>query len=65
MAIFKPYNDYTVTLKLQRRDVCRLQMACTIVSQIRDSSPEWKELHDKIMDQLFEFDHKHLDMSTQ
>ena len=63
--ISKNYNNLTVTLKLERREVCRLQMACTIVSQIKDSSPEWKELHDKIHDQLFEFDHKHLDMSTQ
>ena len=63
--ITKNYNNLTVTLKLERRDVCRLMMACTLVSQIRDSSPEWKDLHDEVEDQLFEFEHKHLDISHQ
>ena len=62
---YKSYNERTVTLKLERREVCRLQMACTLVSQIKDSSPEWKELHDKIYDQLFEFDQKNLDLHNQ
>lgn len=62
---YKSYNERTVTLKLERREVCRLQMACTLVSQIKDSSPEWKELHDKIHDQLFEYDQKNLDLHNQ
>ncbi len=53
-------NDKTVTIKLKRREVCRMMMACTIVSQIRDSSPEWTELHDKIQEQLYAFDQKNL-----
>lgn len=62
---YKSYNERTVILKLERREVCRLQMACTLVSQIKDSSPEWTELHDKIHDQLFEFDQKNLDLHNQ
>lgn len=57
---YKSYNERTITLKLERRDVCRLLIACTIVSQIRDSSPVWKELHDKIQEQLHAFDQKNL-----
>ena len=62
---YKSYNERTVTLKLERREVCRLQMACTLVSQIKDSSPEWIELHDKIQDILYEFDTKNLDLHNQ
>ena len=57
----KPDNAKIMTIKLQRREVCRLMMACTLVSQIRDSSPEWKELHDKIMEQLHDYDYKMLE----
>ena len=58
---YKSYNERTVILKLERREVCRLQMACTLVSQIKDSSPEWKELHNKIKEQLADHDRKKLE----
>ena len=51
------FNEKTVTLKLKRIDVCNLLIACTSLSQ-GEHREHWKELHDKLMEILNDFDEK-------
>ena len=58
-----PLNQKTVTMKLKRRDVCDLLLACTAISQDAKengcSTPtKWDSLHDKLEAILDEFDKK-------
>ena len=48
-------NRRTVTLKLQRIDVCDLLIACTAVGD-SSSAGKWSKLHDKLKAILDEFD---------
>lgn len=50
----KMSNDKTVNVKLTRGEVCRLLILITGMSE----GESWKLLHDKIKNQLEEFDQK-------
>ena len=52
--MIKATNDKTVTLKVTRGEVCRLLVILTAAG----SGESWKLLHDKIKEQLREFDKK-------
>lgn len=49
-------NNRTMTVKMKRRDLCDLMIACTVMSA-REGS-KWVELHDMLMEQLFDFDER-------
>lgn len=51
------YNQKTVTVKLQRIEVCDLLLACTAVAA-ESEAKKWNELHDKLAAILDEFDQK-------
>lgn len=51
------YNQRTITLKLQRIDVCDLLLACTAIAQETDAK-KWSDLHDKLAAILDDFDAK-------
>ena len=55
------YNQMAVTLELERKDLCDLELACTF-SASRTGAPKWKRLHDKISDILAEFDSQNLEL---
>ena len=48
-------NRRTVTLKLQRIDVCDLLIACTAAADSSGAN-KWNKLHDKLKTILDEFD---------
>lgn len=53
----KTLNQKTMTVKLSRRDVCELMIACAWAA--RDGgSAKWKKLHDILREQIDEFDLK-------
>ena len=45
----------TMTLELTRQEVCRLLVACTACNHASEGK-SWKELHDKIKNQMEEAD---------
>ena len=52
-------NERTINIKLKRRDVCDLLIACTWACRNADVGVEkWYRLHDLLMTQLDEFDLK-------
>lgn len=51
------YNQRIINLKLTRSEVCDLLMACAEVACASDA-PKWKELHDKLLTILEDFDEK-------
>lgn len=51
------YNQRTVTLKLERIEVCDLLLACTAISEETDAK-KWSELHDKLRAILDDYDMK-------
>ena len=53
-----PHNYKTVTLKLDRIDVCNLILAVTIIKQ-ESEAEKWKLLHGKLKSILEDFDEKH------
>lgn len=52
--MIKTINDKTVTVKITRGELCRLMLLCTTASLV--DGKQWKELHDKLKDQLEAFD---------
>lgn len=56
----KTPNQKIMTIKLRRRDVCELMLACSwaAIDAGGDSSNKWVTLHDILRDQLDEFDSK-------
>lgn len=56
-------NERMITIKLKRCEVSRLMLACTIIrcteTLDKETCEHWKDLHDKLRDQLIEFDAKH------
>jgi len=48
-------NSYTYTMKVQRRELIDLMVACTMLSEGDD---KWRTLHDKLQEQLVEQDTK-------
>ncbi len=55
-----PLNQRTVTLKLKRRDVVDLLIACAECGAAEEGS-KWALLHDAIKQQLTNFDEKQED----
>lgn len=51
------YNQKTMTVKLERIDVCDLLLACTALKQETDAK-KWGDLHDKLKTALEAFDEK-------
>ena len=51
------YNQRTMTVKLERIDVCDLLLACTALEQETDAK-KWGDLHDKLKTALEAFDEK-------
>ena len=51
------YNQRTMTLKLERIDVCDLMLACTVIAEQTDAK-KWSELHDKLLAMIDAFDEK-------
>lgn len=50
-------NEMTMNLKLTRIDVCDLLLACTAAQfSANDGGQKWKDLHDKLREQLHAFD---------
>lgn len=53
-------SQRTVTIKLKRYEVFRLMTACTIIADTEmldeDSRQRWINLHQKLSEQLLEFD---------
>ena len=46
-------------IEIDRRDVCKLILACTMVDiSTEGKNKQWKELHDKLMEQLNKFDER-------
>ena len=52
------HNSRTVTLRLERRDVCDLLLALTLVAGESDAT-KWRKLHDRIKGVLDSFDRQH------
>ena len=42
-------NQVTVTIKLQRIDLCDLLLACAVLT---DHGSKWQKLHDKLLTEL-------------
>ena len=58
------YNDRTVTLKLTRREVCELLLACSCCGMVAEEGASvemWRRIHVKVNEQLNEFDEKNLE----
>ena len=54
-----PLNEKTVTVKMMRRDLCDLILACTAIDQATDeNTTKWAKLHDQLKDILDDFDSK-------
>ena len=49
-----------MTIKIERRELCKLLIAIDIVMQDESISPEYKIIHEKLREQLLEWDEKHL-----
>lgn len=49
------YNERTMTLKIRRRDVCDLILACMACGEL-SGAEKWEQLHDKLLGMLDEFD---------
>ena len=56
--MFTTKNEKTVTLKLQRRDVCKIILALDAVTQTAGTSTEYGEIRKMIQEQLSEHDAK-------
>lgn len=55
----KPNNSRTVTVKITRRELVDLLIACTACSEnANDPANKWNKLHDKLREQLALFDLK-------
>lgn len=55
----KPNNSRTVTVKITRRELIDLLIACNAVAYHADPAPnKWHKLHDKLREQLALFDLK-------
>lgn len=52
------HNEKTVTLKLQRIDLCNLLLACNLISA-ESNATKWDKLHDKLEQIIIDFDEKH------
>lgn len=54
-------------IKLDRSDVCKVLLALTVVSYTKGTSPEYKRVHDDIMEQLRKYDVEKIkkEMQTQ
>lgn len=51
------FNHKTVTLKLERIEVCNLLLACTAMDQVTDEETQkWHKLHEKIRQILNDWD---------
>ena len=50
------YNAKTVTVKVTRSDLCDMLIACLA---LHDEGDKWGKLHEKLADQLVQFDEKH------
>lgn len=53
----KTLNEKTVTLKLERRDICNLLIATTLLKH-ETKAEKWGLLHDKLKAILEDFDEK-------
>ena len=51
------YNQRTMTVKLERIDVCDLLLACTALEQ-ETGAKKWDDLHNKLKATLEAFDEK-------
>lgn len=51
------YNQRTMTIKLERIDVCDLLLACTALEQ-ETGAKKWGDLHNKLKATLEAFDEK-------
>lgn len=63
MGLITTPNERTVTLKLKRIEVCRLITACNAAMDCNGTFDEktygiWEDLHDKLREQLINFDVK-------
>lgn len=56
----KTLNERTITLKLQRIDICNLLIATTAAAQ-SSGAAKWRDLHDKLRGILDDWDNEHLD----
>lgn len=56
--MFTSNNEKTVTLKLQRRDVCKLLLALDAVEQTEGTSKVYAEIRKEIQEQLGAHDAK-------
>jgi hypothetical protein len=55
----KPNNSRTVTVKITRRELVDLLVACATCSEnVNDPANKWNKLHDKLREQLALFDLK-------
>lgn len=55
----KPKNFRTVTVKITRRELVDLLIACNACSEnVNDPANKWNKLHDKLREQLALFDLK-------
>lgn len=59
------YNMRTVTLKLQRHEVCDLLLAVSVAFEESNNANRWVSLHQRIKDQLDAFDFKNLEKEEQ
>ena len=57
--MFATPNEKTVTLKLARRDVCKLCLALDAVIQTAGTSPEYAEIRRRVQEQLNAHDEAH------
>lgn len=56
----KPNNSLTVTVKISRRELIDLLIACTACSEsMNDPANKWNKLHDKLRQCLACHDLKH------
>lgn len=51
------YNQRTMTVKLERIDVCDLMLACTVIAD-ETGAEKWSKLHDKLLAMIDAFDEK-------
>lgn len=56
----KTLNERTITLKLQRIDICNLLIATTASAQSSGAS-KWRDLHDKLYSILENWDNENLE----
>lgn len=48
-----------MTVKMDRRDLCKVLIAIDAVIQDENASKEYKRIHDELREQLLEWDEKH------